>query len=296
MSYVLGSTWVLPARPRPSRGRARTTSSRSTSATAGAVSHRCCTSAPTAAWTSAGRPSGGRRRARAGGPRVPGPDRRRGGDAVAGEPVGAGGADGWLVRWVVDRSRNTRTGQQPGSRSRAPPRGTTTASNCWRPLAEQDLDVTTFLADDTRAEWHSPTPDDAAPVASAAAGGAALALLAGDVEAERTDDVAARMAALARFPGIPEARTGSDPDNGPSADVPAPRTHHSGSWSTEGSSGPGEGADVEPEERQATGAGRHPGLAGRGVGRSARRCTGGVFRCRGGFGCPRRNRVVDLHS
>ena len=165
---------------------------------------------------------------------------------LAGEPWAPEELTAWLVRWVVDRVAEHEDGPAAGIAVTRPATWDDDRIELLAcALAEQDLDVT-FLTTTRAAEWHSPAPDDAAPVASAAAGGAALALLAGDVEAERTDDVAARMAALARFPGIPEARTGSDPDDGPSADVPAPRTHHSGSWSTEGSSGQGEGADVEP--------------------------------------------------
>ena len=195
---------------------------------------------------------------------------------LAGEPWAPEELTAWLVRWVVDRVAEREDGPAAGI--------AVTRPATWDDgriellagaLAEQDLDVT-FLTTTRAAEWHSPAPDDAAPVASAAAGGAALALLAGDAEAERTDDVAARMAALARFPGIPAARTGGDPDDGPSADVPAPRTHHSGSWSTDRSSGPGDGdgADVEPKSRRrraqadtdtpatsAEGSGGHPAVA-----------------------------------
>ena len=99
-------------------------------------------------------------------------------------------------------------------------------------LAEQDLNVT-FLATARAAKWHpgGSGSDGSAQIASDAASDAALALLAGDVEAERTDDVAARMAALARFPGLPVDTTGSGPDDGSPAEVPAPRSHHSGGWS-----------------------------------------------------------------
>ena len=166
---------------------------------------------------------------------------------LAGEPWAPEELTAWLVRWVVDRVAEREDGPAAGIAVTRPATWDDDRIELLAgALAEQDLDVT-FLTTTRAAEWHSPAPDDAAPVASAEAGGAALALLAGDVEAERTDDVAARMAALARLPGIPAARTGGDPDDGPSADVPAPRTHHSGSWSTNRSSGPGEGADVEPK-------------------------------------------------
>ena len=147
---------------------------------------------------------------------------------LAGEPWAPEELTAWLVRWVVDRVAEREDGPAAGI---AVTRPTTWDDDRIEllagALAEQDLDVT-FLTTARAAEWHTPAPDDAAPVASAAAGGAARALLAGDVEAERTDDVAAHMAALARFPGMPAARTDSDPDDGPSADVPAPRTHDSG--------------------------------------------------------------------
>src|SRR5829696_3139444 len=105
-----------------------------------------------------------------------------------------------------------------------------------RALAEQDLDVT-FLTTARAAEWHSgAAADDSAQVASDAACGAALALLAGDVEAERTDDVASRVAALAQFPGMSaEPASSNDQDDSPPAEVPAPRSHHSGAWSNGGS-------------------------------------------------------------
>ena len=147
---------------------------------------------------------------------------------LAGEPWAPEELTAWLVRWVVDRVAEREDGPAAGIAVTRPATWDDDRIELLAgALAEQDLDVT-FLTTARAAEWHTPAPDDAAPVASAAAGGAALALLAGDVEAERTDDVAARMAALARFPGIPAARTGSDPDDGPSADVPAPRTHDSG--------------------------------------------------------------------
>ena len=147
---------------------------------------------------------------------------------LAGEPWAPEELTAWLVRWVVDRVAEREDGPAAGIAVTRPATWDDDRIELLAgALAEQDLDVT-FLTTARAAEWHTPAPDDAAPVASAAAGGAALALLAGDVEAERTDDVAAQLAALARFPGIPAARTGGDPDDGPSADVPAPRTPDSG--------------------------------------------------------------------
>ena len=44
------------------------------------------------------------------------------------------------------------------------------------------------------------------------------------------------MAALAQFPGMPaEPASSTDPDDSPPAEVPAPRSHHSGAWSNGGS-------------------------------------------------------------
>ena len=101
--------------------RARTTSSRSTSATAGAASRPCSTWAPTAAWTSAWPPSGGRDDE---------PDRvvrgfpgRIGDDVpmlLAGEPWAPEELTAWLVRWVVDRVAEREGGLARGGR-RDPP-------------------------------------------------------------------------------------------------------------------------------------------------------------------------------
>ena len=154
---------------------------------------------------------------------------------LAGEPWAPEELTAWLVRWVVDRVAEREDGPAAGIAVTRPATWDDDRIELLAgALAEQDLDVT-FLTTARAAEWHTPAPDDAAPVASAAAGGAALALLAGDVEAERTDDVAARVAALARFPGLPVDTTGSGPDEGAPAEVPSPRSHHSGGWSAGGS-------------------------------------------------------------
>ncbi len=177
---------------------------------------------------------------------------------LAGEPWAPEELTAWLVRWVVDRVAEREDGPAAGI--------AVTRPAAWDDdriellagaLAEQDLDVT-FLTTAHAAEWHTPASDDAAPVASAAACGAALALLAGDVEAERTDDVAARMAALARYPGIPAARTGDDSDVGPSAEVPAPRSHDSGDRPSEpADDSPGADRSWAQAERRVEGSGAH---------------------------------------
>ena len=116
MSYVLGIDVGPPARPRPSRGRARTTSSPSTSATAGAASHRAAPRRRRQPGRRRGGRAVGRRRARAGRPRVPGPDRRRRPDAAGGRAVGAGGADG--VAGALGRGPGRRARGRPGGRDR----------------------------------------------------------------------------------------------------------------------------------------------------------------------------------
>ena len=145
---------------------------------------------------------------------------------LAGEPWAPEELTAWLVRWVVDRVAEREDGPAAGIAVTRPATWDDDRIELLAgALAEQDLDVT-FLTTARAAEWHSPAPDDAAPVASAAAGGAALALLAGDVEAERTDDVAARMAALARVPGDTGSQDGQRPGRRPvrrRAGAPHPR-------------------------------------------------------------------------
>jgi hypothetical protein len=156
---------------------------------------------------------------------------------LAGEPWAPEELTAWLVRWVVDRVAEREGAAAAGVAVTRPASWDDDRTELLaRALAEQDLDVT-FLTTARAAEWHSgAAEDDSVQVASDAACGAALALLAGDVEAERTDDVASRVAALAQFPGMPaEPASSTDPDDSPPAEVPAPRSHHSGAWSNGGS-------------------------------------------------------------
>ncbi|MDT0351229.1 Hsp70 family protein [Pseudonocardia charpentierae] len=156
---------------------------------------------------------------------------------LAGEPWAPEELTAWLVRWVVDRVAEREGAAAAGVAVTRPASWDDDRTELLAgALAEQDLDVT-FLTTARAAEWHSgaTAADDSAQVASDAACGAALALLAGDVEAERTDDVASRVAALAQFPGMSvEPASNSDGDDDPPAEVPSPRSHHSGAWSNGG--------------------------------------------------------------
>jgi len=163
---------------------------------------------------------------------------------LAGEPWAPEELTAWLVRWVVDRVAEREGGPAEAVAVTRPASWDADRTELLAgALAEQDLDVT-FLTGTRAAEWHTaePEPDAAAQVASAAACGAAVALRAGGAEAD--GDVAARLAALARFPGMP-----SGDDDGPSSDdsalpaeVPAPRSHSSGAWSAEQRRAEGSGA------------------------------------------------------
>ena len=156
---------------------------------------------------------------------------------LAGEPWAPEELTAWLVRWVVDRVAEHEDGPAAGIAVTRPATWDDDRIELLAgALAEQDLNVT-FLTTARAAEWHpgGSGSDGSAQIASDAAYGAALALLAGDVEAERTDDVGARVAALAPFPGLPVDTTGGGPDDGSPAEVPSPRSHHSGGWSAGGS-------------------------------------------------------------
>ena len=156
---------------------------------------------------------------------------------LAGEPWAPEELTAWLVRWVVDRVAEREDGPAAGIAVTRPATWDDDRIELLAgALAEQDLNVT-FLTTARAAEWHpgGSGSGGSAQIASDAAYGAALALLAGDVEAERTDDVGARVAALAPFPGLPVDTTGDGPDDGSPAEVPSPRSHHSGSWSAGGS-------------------------------------------------------------
>ncbi|MBL8926658.1 MAG: hypothetical protein JNM77_10505 [Pseudonocardia sp.] len=173
---------------------------------------------------------------------------------LAGEPWAPEELTAWLVRWVVDRVAECEGGSAAGIAVTRPATWDDDRIELLAgALAEQDLDVT-FLTTARAAEWHTPAADDAAPVASAAACGAALALLAGDVEAERTDDIAVHMAAAAQFPGMPAARTGGAPDDARSADIPAPRTHDSGDRPADDTP---PAAHADEGERRVEGSGAH---------------------------------------
>ena len=114
----------------------------------------------------------GRRPARPGRRGLPGPDRRRRPDAAGRRAVGAGGADG--VAGALGRRPGRRARGRRGRRGRRGPPGVLgrrAHRAAGRAVAEQDLDVT-FLSTARAAEWHSgAAEDDAAQVASAAAGG-----------------------------------------------------------------------------------------------------------------------------
>jgi hypothetical protein len=140
---------------------------------------------------------------------------------LAGEPWAPEELTAWLVRWVVDKVAEGEGGAAEAVAVTRPASWEADRTELLAgALAEQDVDAT-FLTTARAAEWY---PAESGPDgASAAACGAALALRAG------SDDVAARLAALARFPDVPaRPPADGDPDDGPS--LPAPRTHRSGGW------------------------------------------------------------------
>ena len=154
---------------------------------------------------------------------------------LAGEPWAPEELTAWLVRWVVDRVAEREDGPAAGIAVTRPATWDDDRIELLAgALAEQDLDVT-FLTTARAAEWHTAAPDDAAPVASAAAGGAALALLAGDVEAERTDDVAAQHGRARAIPGDTGSQDGRRPGRRPvrrRAGPPHPRLGAAGPRTT----------------------------------------------------------------
>lgn len=170
---------------------------------------------------------------------------------LAGEPWAPEELTAWLVRWVVDRVAEREGGPAEAVAVTRPASWDTDRTELLAgALAEQDLDAT-FLTTTHAAEWH---PDGPADVASAAARGAAAALRAGGTGND-ADDVAARVAALALLPGVPEEPGGDAPDDDPSADVPAPRTHQSGAWAImnqpeAGPEGPGAHRAADHPEEQ----------------------------------------------
>jgi hypothetical protein len=177
---------------------------------------------------------------------------------LAGEPWAPEELTAWLVRWVVDRVAESEGTAAAGVAVTRPAAWDDDRTELLAgALAEQDLDVT-FLATARAAEWY-PGADGSPELASAAACGAALALLAGDVGVQQPDDVASRVAALAQFPGVPVS---SEPDEGLTpTEVPAPRSHHSGGWWTESSSdrtGDGHGDHVAGTGSEGSGA--HTGV------------------------------------
>ena len=129
---------------------------------------------------------------------------------LAGEPWAPEELTAWLVRWVVDRVAEREDGPAAGIAVTRPATWDDDRIELLAgALAEQDLDVTFLTTARGRRVAH---PRPAGRLRAVASGPRRAArrspCLPVDVEAERTDDVAARMAALARFPGIPAARTG----------------------------------------------------------------------------------------
>ena len=279
VSYVLGID--VGCRPHVRGRRAAglaTTSSRSISATAGAVSHRCCTSAPTAAWTV----GAAAERWADGEPErvVRGFPGRIGDDVpmlLAGEPWAPEELTAWLVRWVVDRVAER--GGRPGGRDRGhPPRHVGRRPHRAAGRRAGRAGPRRHLPRRRRAPPSGTPPprDDAAPVASAAACGAALALLAGDVEAERTDDGAAQPRRARAIPGDTggqrraATRTTARP---PTCRPPAPTTRATGGRGRHTASPTGRWAQADAGERRVEGSGAHEAPR-RGLGRPrGRRCA-----------------------
>ena len=142
---------------------------------------------------------------------------------LAGEPWAPEELTAWLVRWVVDRVAEREGGPAGAVAVTRPATWDADRTDLLAgALAEQDLDAA-FLTTARAAEWH---PDGASEIASAAACGAALALRAGAT----SDGDAGRLAASAHLSERPDDRPASAPDDGPAADVPAPRSHRSGGW------------------------------------------------------------------